>query len=246
MGAEFGARVRFSNWQSFRAPLALQSPSTRFEVRRRPHHHQLRSLYPSACAQLSARTCTQSNPQAWEPPLSTSGLFSLHSSTFGARVSDNPPGMGERGMGLACGQDPELVLNICKWVREAVKIPFFAKLTPNVTEITEIAKAAHEGGADGVTAINTVVTCLGFARGVVARPYARNATRLPFMPLSSPQWPSLCFTSFGLQVSLSDLQISLICFFFPKNILRRLPLSCCRRLIAMCLPIAFLARRCRV
>lgn len=69
-------------------------------------------------------------------------------------------GMGEKGMGLACGQDPELVLNICRWLREAVKIPFFAKLTPNVTDITTIATAAHEGGADGVTAINTVCVTL--------------------------------------------------------------------------------------
>ena len=48
-------------------------------------------------------------------------------------------------MGLACGQDPELVRNICRWVRDAVKIPFFAKLTPNVTNIVHIAKAAKEG-----------------------------------------------------------------------------------------------------
>lgn len=67
-----------------------------------------------------------------------------------------PHGMGEKGMGLACGQNPDMVRDICKWVRAATKLPFFAKLTPNVTEIVEIAKAAHEGGADGVTAINTV------------------------------------------------------------------------------------------
>ena len=48
-------------------------------------------------------------------------------------------------MGLACGQNPELVLNICRWVRETVKIPFFAKLTPNVTSIVEIARAAKDG-----------------------------------------------------------------------------------------------------
>ena len=53
--------------------------------------------------------------------------------------------MGERGMGLACGQDPELVRQICRWVRAAVKIPFFAKMTPNVTEIVAIATAAKEG-----------------------------------------------------------------------------------------------------
>lgn len=67
-----------------------------------------------------------------------------------------PHGMGESGMGLACGQDPVLVKNISLWVREAVQIPFFVKLTPNITEIVSIAKAAYEGKADGVSAINTV------------------------------------------------------------------------------------------
>lgn len=47
--------------------------------------------------------------------------------------------------GLDSLQDPDMVRNICRWVRQAVKIPFFAKLTPNVTNIVDIAKAAHEG-----------------------------------------------------------------------------------------------------
>lgn len=67
-----------------------------------------------------------------------------------------PHGMGESGMGLACGQDPTLVRNISKWVKAAVKIPVFIKLTPNITEIVSIAQAAYDGGADGVSAINTV------------------------------------------------------------------------------------------
>ncbi|KAJ6658460.1 hypothetical protein lerEdw1_020164 [Lerista edwardsae] len=57
--------------------------------------------------------------------------------------------------------DPELVRNICRWVRQAVRIPFFAKLTPNVTKIEYIAMAAQEGGADGVTATNTVSGLMG-------------------------------------------------------------------------------------
>ncbi|XP_077579863.1 dihydropyrimidine dehydrogenase [NADP(+)] isoform X2 [Stigmatopora nigra] len=72
-----------------------------------------------------------------------------------------PHGMGERGMGLACGQDPVLVRNICRWVRAASPIPFFAKLTPNVTNIVDIAMAAYEGKADGVTATNTVSGMMG-------------------------------------------------------------------------------------
>lgn len=72
-----------------------------------------------------------------------------------------PHGMGESGMGLACGQDPTLVRDISKWVREAIKIPFFIKLTPNITDIVSIAKAAYEGEADGVSAINTVQGLMG-------------------------------------------------------------------------------------
>ncbi|XP_063618794.1 dihydropyrimidine dehydrogenase [NADP(+)] isoform X1 [Cydia splendana] len=67
-----------------------------------------------------------------------------------------PHGMGESGMGLACGQDPVLVKGISQWVKKAVKIPVFIKLTPNITDIVSIAMAAYEGGADGVSAINTV------------------------------------------------------------------------------------------
>lgn len=72
-----------------------------------------------------------------------------------------PHGMGESGMGLACGQDPELVRNIARWVRAAVKIPFFIKLTPNITDIVSIAIAAYEGNANGVSAINTVQGLMG-------------------------------------------------------------------------------------
>lgn len=56
-----------------------------------------------------------------------------------------PHGMGESGMGLACGQKPELVKGISEWVKDTVKIPFFIKLTPNITDIVSIARAAYEG-----------------------------------------------------------------------------------------------------
>lgn len=67
-----------------------------------------------------------------------------------------PHGVAERGFGLACGQDPALVEQISRWLRKAVKIPFFIKLTPNTTDILELAKAAQRGGADGVTVTNTL------------------------------------------------------------------------------------------
>ena len=72
-----------------------------------------------------------------------------------------PHGMGEKGMGLACGQKEEMVEDICRWVAEVATVPFFAKMTPNVTDITTIASAAKRGGATGVTAINTVSGLMG-------------------------------------------------------------------------------------
>ncbi|EDW51287.1 GM13670 [Drosophila sechellia] len=81
-----------------------------------------------------------------------------------------PHGMGERGMGLACGQDPELVEQISRWVRKAVKLPFFIKLTPNITDIVSIAAAAKRGGADGGSAINTVQGLMGLKADSTAWP----------------------------------------------------------------------------
>lgn len=39
-----------------------------------------------------------------------------------------------------------MVRQICEWVKEVTTVPFFAKLTPNVTDIRSIARAAAEGG----------------------------------------------------------------------------------------------------
>jgi hypothetical protein len=56
-----------------------------------------------------------------------------------------PHGMGERGMGLACGQNEQMVEHITRWVKEIVKVPVFTKLTPNITDIRTIAEAAQKG-----------------------------------------------------------------------------------------------------
>ena len=77
-------------------------------------------------------------------------------------------------------KEPDLVRNICRWVREAVKIPFFAKMTPNVTEIVEIARAAKEGGADGVTAINTVSGLMGLQLNSVPWPAVGDKMRTTY------------------------------------------------------------------
>ncbi len=54
------------------------------------------------------------------------------------------------------GSRPELVEEVVRAVREAVDVPVFVKLSPNVSDIAEIGLAAERAGADGVVAINTV------------------------------------------------------------------------------------------
>lgn len=59
--------------------------------------------------------------------------------------------------GVNFGTDPSLCEQVVSVVRAACEIPVLAKLTPNVTNIVEVADAARRGGADGVTAINTLL-----------------------------------------------------------------------------------------
>jgi dihydroorotate dehydrogenase (NAD+) catalytic subunit len=54
------------------------------------------------------------------------------------------------------GLSPELTKLFTSTVKSAVKVPVFVKLTPNIANIIPVAKAAEEGGADGLVAINTV------------------------------------------------------------------------------------------
>ncbi|MDR3588092.1 MAG: NAD-dependent dihydropyrimidine dehydrogenase subunit PreA [Negativicutes bacterium] len=72
-----------------------------------------------------------------------------------------PHGMPEKGAGAAIGQVADVTEMITVWVKTAVDIPVIVKLTPNVTNVVAIAKAARQGGADGFAAINTVQCLLG-------------------------------------------------------------------------------------
>lgn len=59
--------------------------------------------------------------------------------------------------GLAFGTDPKTVFELTNAVKKHCKKPLVVKLSPNVTSITDIAKAAEDGGADGLSLINTLL-----------------------------------------------------------------------------------------
>lgn len=61
------------------------------------------------------------------------------------------------GGGLAFGTDAKAAAEVVAAVRKVTKKPLLVKLSPNVTDITEIAKACEAAGADGITLINTLL-----------------------------------------------------------------------------------------
>ena len=80
------------------------------------------------------------------------------------RLGDEPVDMLEINIscpnvkegGIAFGQDPKAVEAITKAVKAHAKQPVVMKLSPNVTDITVMAKAAEAGGADAISLINTL------------------------------------------------------------------------------------------
>jgi dihydropyrimidine dehydrogenase (NAD+) subunit PreA len=72
-----------------------------------------------------------------------------------------PHGMSERGMGSAVGQVPEYATMITEWVKEVARTPVLVKLTPNISDIRTVGRAARKGGADALTAINTINSITG-------------------------------------------------------------------------------------
>ena len=59
--------------------------------------------------------------------------------------------------GMAFGTDPDNAAAVTRAVKQATSKPVFTKLSPNVTDITAIAKACEDAGADGLSLINTVL-----------------------------------------------------------------------------------------
>ena len=72
-----------------------------------------------------------------------------------------PHGMSERGMGAAVGQVPEYIQMVTEWCKQYSKLPVIVKLTPNITDIRNPARAAKRGGADAVSLINTINSIMG-------------------------------------------------------------------------------------
>ncbi|KAJ0048009.1 hypothetical protein Pint_16859 [Pistacia integerrima] len=117
---------------------------------------QLKEEYPDRI--LIASIMEEYNKAAWEE------LIDRVEQTGIDAIEVNfscPHGMPERKMGAAVGQDCGLLEEVCGWINAKSTVPVWAKMTPNITDITEPARVALRSGCEGIAAINTIMSVMG-------------------------------------------------------------------------------------
>ncbi|CAM6092684.1 unnamed protein product [Calypogeia fissa] len=118
--------------------------------------HKLKQEYPDRI--LIASIMEEYNKAAWEEVIERveeTGVDALEIN-FSC-----PHGMPERKMGMAMGQDCEVLGEVCRWINKKASVPVWAKMTPNITDITQPARTALLAGCEGVAAINTITSVMG-------------------------------------------------------------------------------------
>lgn len=93
--------------------------------------------------------------KAFDDYVETAHRISSASGVHAIELNISCPNVKEGG--IAFGTQPETAKELTRAVKEVSKVPVYVKLSPNVTDITAIAQAVEEGGADGLTMINTLL-----------------------------------------------------------------------------------------
>lgn len=86
-----------------------------------------------------------------------SGKISQAPNVKAIELNISCPNVDHGNHGLLIGQVPELAYEAVKAAVQASQVPVYVKLTPSVADITQVAKAAEDAGATGLTMINTLV-----------------------------------------------------------------------------------------
>eukprot|EP00775_Hariotina_reticulata_P008358 gene8358-8542_t len=117
---------------------------------------RLKEEYPDRI--LIASVMEEYNKAAWEEIIERCEAVGVDA--FEINFSC-PHGMPERKMGMAMGQDCDLLQEVCGWINAKATVPVWAKMTPNITDITQPARVAAEAGCEGIAAINTIRSVMG-------------------------------------------------------------------------------------
>lgn len=110
---------------------------------------KLRHQYPDLPIMASVGGDSEEDYVEVAKKLSASGLVNA------LEINVSCPNVAQGGMSF--GVHAGVVEKLTQKIKIAVALPIYVKLTPNVTDIVEIAKAAESGGADGISMINTVL-----------------------------------------------------------------------------------------
>jgi dihydroorotate dehydrogenase (NAD+) catalytic subunit len=112
-------------------------------------HHlpHLRTLPTAVIANIAGKTADEFAAMAAKLAPHAAGLAGLELNLSCPNVAG----------GIDFATDPAVTRRIVRECRDVCPLPMIAKLTPNVTDIVPIAKAAAEGGADAVSAVNTYI-----------------------------------------------------------------------------------------
>lgn len=118
--------------------------------------------------------------------------------------------MQEEGFGSDIGQIPELVEQYTRAAKRGASIPVLAKLTPNVAVMSPAAEAAKRGGADGISAINTIKSIIGVSPYIcVSAPAVKGMSAVCGYSGSAVKPIALRFISeLGQNEALSGLHLS--------------------------------------
>jgi dihydroorotate dehydrogenase (NAD+) catalytic subunit len=112
-------------------------------------HHlpYLRTLPTAVIANIAGKTADEFTEMATNLAPHVDGLAALELNLSCPNVAG----------GIDFATDPTVTRRIVRACRDACPLPLIAKLTPNVTDVVAIAKAAADGGADAISAVNTFV-----------------------------------------------------------------------------------------
>lgn len=149
-GANGSAKGQIIGWQNIEliSDRPLETMLNEFK--------QLKEEYPDRI--LIASIMEEYNKAAWEELIDRveqSGIDAIEVN-FSC-----PHGMPERKMGAAVGQDCDLLEEVCGWINAKATVPVWAKMTPNITDITQPARVALKSGCEGIAAINTIMSVMG-------------------------------------------------------------------------------------
>ncbi|GAV82291.1 DHO_dh domain-containing protein [Cephalotus follicularis] len=118
--------------------------------------HQLKEEYPDRV--LIASIMEEYDKAAWEELIDRVEQTGIDAIEINFSC---PHGMPERKMGAAVGQDCALLEEVCGWINAKATVPVWAKMTPNITDISQPARVALESGCEGIAAINTIMSVMG-------------------------------------------------------------------------------------